>query len=206
MRCESLSQHLRLFFPPQSIVIMSPPSPQENILSNNQKHCPDPPTPTPTAPATPVEHANNSERPRKHSPTAIPTRRNHASKAPASAALQSYLRSDEPAERRVKDGVRKSQRQNSSPAAELRDEPNTDHGAMALEEWMAQVTAHPEQAIWFRDIDKILPPVTALRGLLPQDEGGLPSTYHPYNTESPDSMQPMFFCPCCTPDLNSRRS
>ena len=82
----------------------------------------------------------------------------------------------------------------------------TDEGTRALEEWMAEVTAHPERAIWSRDIERVLPSTTELYEMLPSDEGVPSSVSRPRGIAPPDSIQPMLFCSCCTPDTPAPRS
>lgn len=131
---------------------------------------------------------------------------NNASDSGAShsAPIQVYLCSDEPVDRRLVSGFAcQPQHQLLIPQVKPEHEGATDEGTRALEKWMAEVTAHPERAMWSRDIERVLPSTTELYEMLPSDEGVPSSVSRPRSIAPPDSIQPMLFC---TPDTPAPRS
>lgn len=125
------------------------------------------------------------------------TTSNHNSTSPMSAPLQVYLLSDEPSERRVRAGVPASYQRTRGVQTEPDREENANHDAKALEEWMAEVTAHPERAMWYKDFDRVPPSTTQLYGALPSNEVAAHNA-QPRSATSRHSKLPMAFCFCCT--------
>jgi hypothetical protein len=119
--------------------------------------------------------------------------------------MQVYLLSDEPADRRVKSGAPGRPDNTPNPQPEPDHEVEINDGTKALEEWMVEVTAHPERAMWLKDIDRVLPSTAQLYEALPSDEGGGRRNSRPRTVTSQDSMQPVLFCFCCTPDPRAQQ-
>jgi hypothetical protein len=182
---------------------MASRSGEQNHPSHASESRANAPTPRPST-AMQADHVNTSRRTQKPTTTSIPAKPKDISNAPESAPMQLYLRSDEPAARRVKAAVSGRQHQTLRPQAEARYEVVIDDGTNALEEWMAEVTAHPERAIWFRDFDRLLPSTAQLYVAQLSDEGSAARGDQP--ADSQDSMQPMLFCSCCPPGLTMQRS
>ena len=204
MRRESLSFLLHRFFLP-STPIMASQSSQQNIPFQNTQRSLHPLSASPS-PTTRTEHANTTKRPEKPATTSIPSAARHTSDASHSAPMQVYLRSDEPAGRRLTSGFAcQSQHQLLIPQAKP-EHGATDEDTRALEEWMADVTAHPERAMWFRDIERVGPSTAELYETLPLDERVPSGVSQPRSIAPPGSIQPMLFCSCCTPDTPARRS
>jgi hypothetical protein len=189
-----------------STVIMAPQSNQQNTPFHNAQRSLHPLSASPS-PATQTEHADTAKRPEKPSTTLIPSAAGHTSGASHSAPMRVYLCSDEPVDRRLMPGFAcRPQHQLLVPQAKPEHEGATDEGTRALEEWMAEVTAHPERAMWSRDIERVLPSTTELYEMLPSDEGVPSSVSRLRSIAPPDSIQPMLFCSCCTPDTPAPRS
>ena len=185
---------------------MAPQSNQQNTPFHNAQRSLHPLSASPS-PATQTEQADTTKRPEKPSTTLIPSAAGHTSGASHSAPMQVYLCSDEPIDRRLVSGFAcQPQHQLLIPQAKPEHEGVTDEDTRALEEWMAEATAHPEQAMWFRDIERVLPSTTELYEMLPSDEGVPSSVSRPRGIAPPDSIQSMLFCSCCTPDTPTPRS
>jgi hypothetical protein len=184
---------------------MTPQSNQQNTPFHNAQRSLRPLSASPS-PATRIEHTDTAKRPENPTTTLIPSAAGHTSGASHSAPIQVYLCSNEPIDRRLLSGFAcQPQHQLLIPQAMPEHEGATDEGTRALEEWMAEVTAHPERAMWSRDIERALPSTTELYEMLPSDEGGPSSVSGPFSIARPDSIQPMLFCSCCTPDTPARR-
>jgi hypothetical protein len=185
---------------------MAPQSNQQNIPFQSAQRSLHPLSANPS-PATRTEHADVTKRPEKPATTLTPSAAGHTSGASHSAPMQVYLCSDELVGRRLMSGIAcQSQHQLLIPQAKPEHEGATDKETRALEEWMADVTAHPERAMWSRDIERAVPSTAELYEMLPSDEGGLSSVSRPRSLAPPDSIHPMLFCSCCTPDTPARRS
>jgi hypothetical protein len=185
-----------------SSFIMAPQSNQQNSPFRNVQRSLHPLAASPS-PIRRTEHADADKCPEKPTTTSIPSADGHTSGASHSAPMQVYLRSDEPMYRRLLSGFAcKSQHQPALPQAKPEHEIAGNEGA--LEEWMEDVTAHPERAMWLRDVERATPSPAELYEMLPSDESGSSSVSRPRATY-PDSIQPMLLCSCCTPETSARR-
>jgi len=188
---------------------MSPQSEEQKSPHHSPQHHSYPLTPC-ISPVLQEGHSNTTKRPKKSTTSSVPIKPNRTSNTREAASSKDSSHSDEPADKRVQGGVHHPHNQIPHPQAGPRDEADIDRGTRELEEWMADVTAHPERAIWFRDIDRMLPPTTQLFETLPSDEeggGGGASNSQPRGSVIQDSTRPMLFCSCCpTDDMVSRMS
>jgi hypothetical protein len=205
VRCERL---FFLLFNPKSLLLsskftMAALSGKQNPPSHTSGTSPYTPTPRPST-AMRADHANTSKRPEKPTTASIPTKSHNYAKVPKSAPLEVYLRSDEPAARRVKAGFTSHHPQTPSPQAKPARKADIGGDTRGLEAWMAEVTTHPERAMWFRDLDRVPPSTAQLYGALLSD-GGTARSGQLRRANSHDSMQPMPFCSCCPPDPTTRR-
>jgi hypothetical protein len=204
MRCESLSSLLYRFLLP-STLIMAPQSNRQNTPIQNAQRSLHPLSASPS-PAKRTEHADTTKQPEKPVTTLIPSAAGHTSGASHSAPMQVYLCSDELVGRRLMSGFAcQSQHQPLIPQAKP-ENGATNEDTRTLEEWMADVTAHPERAMWSRDIEQAVPSTAELYEMLPLDEGIPSSVSRPRSIAPPESIQPMLFCSCCTSDTPARRS
>ena len=184
---------------------MASQSNQQNISLQNAQRSLHPLSANPS-PATRTEPADTTKQPEKPTTTLIPSAAGHTSGASHSAPMKVYLCSDEHVGRRLMSGFAcQSQHQLLIPQAKP-EHGVTDEGTRALEEWMADVTAHPERSMWSRDIERAVPSTAELYEMLPSDEGGPSTVSRPRSFAPPGSIHPMLFCSCCTPDTPARRS
>jgi hypothetical protein len=123
------------------------------------------------------------------------------------APLQVYLRSGEPVDRLVKaQFMNHHHNQHFGTPGQPGQEVGTDDGTEALDRWMEVVTAHPERAMWRRDLDRVPESTTQLYKSLPSTVGGAGYNDRLHRVASQESMQPVLFCYCCPPYPTEPRS
>jgi hypothetical protein len=152
-------------------------------------------------------HSNAPEPPPKRTTTTTASWASDSTAPLNSAPLQVYLRSGEPVDRLVKAQlVNPHHNQQFGTQGQPRQEVGRDDGTEALDRWMEAVTAHPERAMWYRDLDRVSESTTQLYESLPSTVGGAGYNDRLHRVASQESMQPVLFCYCCPPYPTEPRS